>query len=142
MSGLLKISEASVLALHAMIYIAVKNEDMATNSEIAEFLNASENHLSKVLQRLTKAGLVKSIRGPKGGFVLGRDSSEITVREIYELFEGAMDTGDCLMRTPVCGNNCVFGDLLTRVNAMVTEFMTATTLGDAVDKYGKGNSAE
>jgi Rrf2 family protein len=142
MSGLLKISEASVLALHAMIYIAVKNEDMATNSEIAEFLNASENHLSKVLQRLTKAGLVKSIRGPRGGFVLGRDSSEITVREIYELFEGTMESGSCLLRTPVCGNRCVFGDLLSRVNATVTEFMTTTTLRDAVNKYGKGNATE
>jgi Rrf2 family protein len=138
MSGILKISEASVLALHAMINIATKREEMATNAEIAEFLNASENHLSKVLQRLTKAGLVKSIRGPKGGFVLGKDSSEITIREIYELFEGPMASSKCLMQSPVCGNNCVFGDLLTRINHMVIDFMTETRLSDSVEKLGKG----
>lgn len=138
MSSLLKISEASVLAIHAMIYIAMKKDDLATNAEIAEFLNASENHLSKVLQRLTKAGLVKSIRGPRGGFVLGKNSSDITIREIYELFEGAMEPDGCLMQTPVCGHNCIFGDLLHRMNHMVIDFMSGTKLSDAAEKLGKG----
>ena len=142
MSGILKISEASVLALHAMIYIALKKDDMATNAEIATFLNASDNHLSKVLQRLTKAGLVKSIRGPKGGFILGRDSTEISIREIYELFEGSMNSNGCLMQTPVCGHNCVFGDLLARMNHMVIDFMTGTRLSDAAEKLGKENCAK
>ena len=140
MSVLLKISEASVLALHAMIYIALKQDEMATNAEIAKTLNASDNHLSKVLQRLTKAGLVTSVRGPKGGFILGRDSSEIFIREIYELFEGPMDSNGCLLRTPVCNNHCVFGDLFSRVNTMVIDFMSGTKLGDAVENYRKGRS--
>ncbi len=142
MSGFLKISEATVLALHAIIYIAiaVKKGELATNGEIAGRLNASENHLSKVLQRLTKAGLVKSVRGPKGGFILGRDSTEITIREIYELFEGTVDSSGCLLQTPVCGDNCVFGDLLVRMNRMVIDYMSGTKLSDAVDKIGKGHS--
>jgi Rrf2 family protein len=138
MSGLLKISEASVLALHAMIFIAVRKDGMATNGEIAEFLHASENHLSKVLQRLTKAGLVKSIRGPRGGFILGKEPEEITLREIYELFEGAMSTHSCLLDTPVCGNACVFGDLLSTMNTLAIDFMTSTKLSDAVETMGKG----
>jgi Rrf2 family protein len=137
MSGLLKMSEASVLALHSMIYIAARKDDMATNGEIAEFLHASENHLSKVLQRLTKAGLVKSIRGPRGGFILGKAPEKITLREIYELFEGAMNTNSCLLETPVCGNTCVFGDLLNTMNTLAIDFMTNTKLSDAVKRLGK-----
>lgn len=133
MSGLLKISDASVLALHAMIYIALKQDEVSTNAEIAEFLSASENHLSKVLQRLTKAGLVKSVRGPHGGFVLGREPEKVSLREIYELFEGTMDSGNCLLQTRVCGNNCVFGDLLSRMNHMVIDYMSKTTLTDAAN---------
>lgn len=141
MSGLLKISEAAVLALHALIYITLEGGETVTNSEIAEFLHASENHLSKVLQRLAKAGLVKSLRGPKGGFVLGRDSKTITLREIYELFEGAVTTNTCLLQTPVCGEVCVFGDLLVNMNTFVIDFLTRTNLNDAVEKLGKGISA-
>ncbi len=138
MSGLLKISDASVLALHAMIYMAKRKDGVATNGEIAEFLNASENHLSKVLQRLAKAGLVKSIRGPRGGFILGKNPETVTLREIYELFEGAMNMNSCLLETPVCGSACVFGDLLSKMNAMVIDFMTNTKLSDAANKLEKG----
>ncbi len=132
MASLLKISEASILAIHAMIYIAAKRDGMATNAEIAGFLNASENHLSKVLQRLTKAGLAKSIRGPKGGFILGKETNLITLREIYEIFDGTMNSHSCLLETPVCGNMCVFGDLLTKMNTLVIDFMTGTKLSEAV----------
>jgi Rrf2 family protein len=140
MSGLLKISEAAVLALHSLMYIAVKGGETVTNSEIAGFLHASENHLSKVLQRLTKAGLVKSLRGPKGGFVLGRGGDTITLREVYELFEGAINTNTCLLKTPVCGEACVFGGLLVNINTLVIDFMTQTKLDDAVEKIGKGRT--
>ena len=138
MSGVLKMSEAAVLAFHALIYIAAHEEGFVTNAEIASVLHASEAHLSKVLQRLVKAGLVKSIRGPRGGFVLKKDSDAITLRDIYELFEGSLEHDVCLLEEPVCGNNCVFGDLLTKVNDLVREYMTNTRLKDAVEKSKKG----
>jgi Rrf2 family protein len=138
MSGVLKMSEAAILAFHAMIYIAEREEGFVTNAEIASALHASEAHLSKVLQRLAKAGLVKSIRGPRGGFVLGRDSGAITLRDIYELFEGSLEHDVCLLEKPVCGNNCVFGDLLTKVNDMVCKYLTDTRLKDVVNKSKEG----
>jgi Rrf2 family protein len=138
MPGLLKISEAAILALHALIYIASRESETVTNTEIAEYLNASENHLSKVLQRLAKAGLVVSTRGPRGGFSLGRDAASITLREIFELFEGPMLTNSCLLPTPVCGGDCVFGGLLSNLNTHVIDFMTRTTVRDAASSVGKG----
>ena len=134
MSGLIKMSEAAVLAFHSMIAVASQENRMVTNAEIASSLNASEAHLSKVMQRLVKAGYVKSIRGPHGGFVLGKRAEEITLRDIYELFEGNMTHAVCLLETPVCGNNCVFGELLAQVDDMVSGYMTNTTLRDASEK--------
>jgi len=137
MSGILKISEATVLALHAMVAIASRDHTMVTNAEIASSLNASEAHLSKVMQRLAKAGYVKSIRGPHGGFVLGKDASIISLKNIYELFEGSMECRECLLDAPVCGNNCVFGDLMIHTNEIVKEYMTKTSLKAAVEKIKK-----
>ncbi len=138
MSGIIKISEATVLALHALIVIATKENGMATNADIAVFLHASDNHLSKVLQRLAKAGLVKSVRGPHGGFVLGREPGDISLREVYEIFEGPLRAEHCLLETPVCGDTCVFGDLLANMTSLFIGFMTNTSLRDAVEKIGKG----
>lgn len=138
MSSVLKMSGATVLAFHALIYIAVNEDGFVTNAEIASALHASEATLSKVLQRMVKTGLVKSIRGPRGGFVLGKDSSATTLRDIYELFEGSLEQDACLLEEPICGGRCVFGDLLINLNDMVREYMTNTRLKDAVDKLKKG----
>ena len=137
MQNIIKLTEATVLALHALIVIASREGDMATNADIAEFLHASDNHLSKVLQRLAKAGLVRSVRGPHGGFVLGRAPEKVTLREVYEVFEGPLKAGHCLLGTPVCGDTCVFGDLLANMTSLFIDFMTRTTLRDAVEKIGK-----
>jgi len=137
MQSIIKINEATVLALHALIVIALKEDGMATNADIAEFLHASDNHLSKVLQRLAKAGLVRSVRGPHGGFVLGRSPETISLREVYETFEGPLRADHCLLETPVCGDSCVFGDLLSNMTSLFIDFMTNTNLRDAVKKIGK-----
>ena len=131
MSGTLKISEAAVLGLHAMVFIAKNRDNMATTKEIAVFHNASLAHLSKVMQRLVRAGMVKSARGPKGGFILGKNGEEITLLQIYELFEGTLNMNNCLFETPVCGKkNCLFGDLIKDVNNMTRNYLKNTKLSD------------
>ena len=71
MSGSLKISEAASLALHTMVYLAGDPSAHYPAGRLAEALCVSEAHLAKVLQRLVKAGMLVSVRGPKGGFRLG-----------------------------------------------------------------------
>lgn len=131
MSGLLKISEAAVIALHAMIYMARENDRKVSTREIAEFHAISENHLSKVMQRLVHAGYVDSIRGPKGGFTLAKKKEDVTLLELYEMFEGPMQLNNCLFDAPVCGTgSCVFGTLLADINAMTKTFLSKTRLSD------------
>ena len=63
---MIKISEASSLAIHAMVFLAAKPGEKLSTSYIASEIKVSEAHLSKVLQRLNKVGLVVSSRGPSG----------------------------------------------------------------------------
>ncbi|MCK4620269.1 MAG: Rrf2 family transcriptional regulator, partial [Desulfobacterales bacterium] len=67
MSNIIKISEAASMAIHAMVFLASESGRIVPSREIATTLRSSEAHLSKVMQRLAKAGLVSSTRGPKGG---------------------------------------------------------------------------
>ena len=88
MASIIQISEAASLALHSMVLLAASPERSLTVKEITGRTLVSEAHLSKVMQRLAKAGLVKSTRGPKGGFVLGDSGLSISLLSIFEAIEG------------------------------------------------------
>jgi len=131
MPGVLKVSEAASLALHTMVYLARNQDSPASTREVAESIQRSEFHLSKVLQRLARAGLVQSLRGPKGGFVLGEGALDATLLEVYEAIEGPLDSTPCLLGTPMCGKMpCVMGGLIHSVNEQFTAYMGSTRLGD------------
>jgi len=129
MPSVLKISEAASMALHAVAYLAHSNDGPVATKTIAERLSCSEAHLSKVLQRLTKSGILSATRGPKGGFVLARDTGKITLLEVLETIDGRLSNEACLFESPVCnGEDCILGDLLSSVNERVKSYFEGTTV--------------
>lgn len=131
MASLLKISDATVLGLHAMVYLAEQMEETVTTCEIAAFLCASEAHLAKVLQRLVRAGLIKSVRGPKGGFSLVKGGEATTLLAIYEVLEGTFPKCYCLFESPICDRTgCILGGLLAKLGKEVKDYLTATTVAE------------
>jgi Rrf2 family protein len=138
MSNIFNISEAASLAMHAMTFMASQKEcGPVTSKEMASTMNVSENHLSKVMQRLVKAGLADAHRGPKGGVNLARDSKDITLLEVYEAIEGKLVTLPCLLKTTLCRpGDCIFGDLLYSVNTKIKSYLAATRLSDIEHVFG------
>ncbi len=133
MASVLRVSDAAALALHTTVMLAACKQRIVSTVEIAETLHASEAHLAKVLQRLHKAGLVESVRGPKGGFRLSKAGDQITMLEVYEAIEGPLAPSTCLLATRICdGSRCILGDLLRTVNSSVREYLSKTRLSDLV----------
>jgi Rrf2 family protein len=129
MTKLVRISEAASLALHAMAMLYQCDRQRFTNQEISERLGASEHHLAKVMQRLAKAGLVESLRGPQGGFCLGPAATDARLLAIYEAIEGPLSDEGCLLSSAVCERQqCVLGDLAARVHNQVREYLMENTL--------------
>lgn len=123
MQSVLKISEAASIALHAMTYIALHSDEPVSSKEIANSFGISVNHLSKVLQRLVKADLLESLKGPQGGFLLTKTCDEITFLEIYEAIDGPIRTGCCLFGKEICNSReCIMGNFLNQTNKNVQEF--------------------
>lgn len=128
---MINISQAASLALHAMAILAAESPNSCTTAELAKRLDASAAHLSKIMQRLRKAGLVEASRGPSGGFWLSRPAEEITLLEAYEAIEGRLNEKSCLMHNPVCrGHGCIFADLLGDLGKQVRDYLSSTTLAD------------
>jgi len=131
MANLLKLSEATALALHAMVLIT-QQQAAVSAAPMAKQLSASEAHVVKVLQRLVRAGLLQSKRGPSGGYALARPAHEIVLMDIYRVFEAPMREDGCLFSEPVCGQvNCILGSLVTDIRQRVIRHFTATTLEQA-----------
>jgi Rrf2 family protein len=139
MSNFIRISEAASLAFHTAAYLAQNTGRLVPSREIARTLGASENHLSKVLQRLAHAGIVHSTRGPNGGFRIRSPWEKIRLMEIYEAIEGPVYSARCLLDPPVCkGNRCALGALVTRTDETVRKCLTGTTLAELAKSFRLG----
>ena len=97
--------------------------------------NMSLPYLEQIFGRLRRAKLVKSVRGPGGGYQLGRDASEISAGEIVEAVEGAMDASQC-QGGAACrgGAQCLAHGLWSDLNAKMAEFLNAQTLQSIRDR--------
>lgn len=139
MSHALRISEATVLAFHAVAVLVRRDSSRKPlpAAEIAAELQVSTAHLAKVLQRLERAGVVESTRGPRGGFRIGHDSQHINLLQIYELFEGALDPKGCLLKRSTCVNGeCILGELLGDINRRVAQSLGGIRVGDVGPRVG------
>lgn len=131
MADLLKLSEATALALHTMVIIG-EQETPISASPMAEQLRASEAHIFKVLQQLVRAGLLRSKRGLHGGYVLARSADEITLMDVYEVFEGPMRKDGCLFGQSTCSRmDCILGELVGDMRTKVVNHFATTTLKQA-----------
>lgn len=131
MAPALRISEAAAMALHTLAFLAQDAGRPWTTRKIAAQLAGSEAHLSKVLQRLVKLGLVSSSRGPHGGFVLGKDADSINLLHVLEAFDGEIGDVNCMQTPAKCdGTTCVFGELVAAVNRTVRDYLVQINLAD------------
>jgi Rrf2 family transcriptional regulator, cysteine metabolism repressor len=93
---MLKLSKKTDYALMAVQYMASKNSDRAVNTkEIAEEYRIPVELLAKVLQKLGKKGVVVSQNGPKGGYLLAKSPSDISVLSIIQAIEGHVGITEC-----------------------------------------------
>lgn len=144
MSILIRVSNAASIALHTMVYLADLGERTPVSTrEISETLFISEAHLSKVVQRLSRAGLVRTLRGPYGGVRLAKPTDEINLLQIFEAIEGPVETQCCLNSQGGCHYGmCVFGEMFQKANFFLKDSLERTVLSTMTDlKAGDGRSA-
>ena len=92
----MKFSVGVEYAIHCLLYM-VNTEDGKTVGirDLATFQGVPETYLSKVYAKLSKAGIIKSIPGVKGGYILARSAEEITFWNIVQAVEGSEPFFQC-----------------------------------------------
>jgi Rrf2 family protein len=134
MTCALRLSEAAGMAMHAMALMALEHGRSLSAKSIASCFHVSEAHLSKVLLRLVKVGLLRSVRGPEGGFSLTRHPEDIKLIDVYSAIEGTPEAAGCAVAVPGCdGQSCILGRVMVDANRMLIDHLSRTSL-DAIGK--------
>jgi len=100
--GLMQIPRRIEYALRAMIHLADRPDGIASGIEIAQREQIPKYFLEKVIRDLMRRGLVRSRRGPGGGYQLGRPAASISFKDIIEAVEGPIVLNVCLEASSVC----------------------------------------
>jgi Rrf2 family protein len=135
-------SKTCEYALRAMFYIAQKshNGQRCGIKEIAENIHSPEHFLAKILQKLSKEGLVQSIKGPNGGFYLDSQSLKSPLAKIVMVIEGEEIFKGCGMGLSYCSeeNPCPLHNDFKNVRNKITRMLKDTSIGQFNDELIKG----
>jgi Rrf2 family protein len=134
---MVRLSKKVEYGLIAIRHIATKAQgDLVTAKEIAEAYRIPYELLAKVLQRLSKAGLIAAVHGVHGGYALSRDPRQIQVSSIINAIEGTKPViAQCLSDGPdSCGvfTLCTIKLPLTKVQANIERAFNTMTLSEIV----------
>lgn len=119
-----------------------------TLKEVAERQGISEGYLEQLMAALRRAGLVRSVRGPQGGYALARHPQTITVGDIIRILEGPIAPVDCVNEDNAsfrhCARTagCVTRFIWERLRDSMTRVLDSITLADLVAEGSAIEAAE
>ncbi len=138
----MKLSAKGEYGVRAMVMLALCYDDGPVPlREIAEKENISYQFLEQIFLPLRRAGLIDSVRGPKGGYALARAPGEIKVGDIIRALEGPIAPVDCVSegksdrcgRTEACLTRGIWEKLRDRMSQLLDEITLADVIGLSAD---------
>jgi Rrf2 family iron-sulfur cluster assembly transcriptional regulator len=124
-------------AIRALVHLAKHHGNGPVSAAvIADEQSFSYQLACKLMQKLTKAGLVESAMGARGGYVLTRPPSGIDLQEVIEVIQGPLSVSKCLLGRDSCckASACPIRDKLGELQVQMASFLGGTTLGDLVEE--------
>ena len=142
----MKISTKGRYGLRAMVDLAfhARNEHVAL-SAVAERQNISTNYLEQVFSGLRKAGLVKSVKGAQGGYILAENPVNIKVGTILRVLEGSLSVIDGIETQNIDSKSiqyCLKQSVWDKIDESISNVVDSITLEDLVNDYNRLNSSD
>lgn len=131
-------------ALHALAFLAHSGPERPVPSDaILEYLRwysqnlaLSPSYIAKVLHDIARAGFVMALTGPKGGYTLSRNPSEVKVIEVVEALDGPLVSGCCLLSVGDCRQERICGvrEIIQEVEMAHYQLLERHTLQSLAEK--------
>jgi Rrf2 family protein len=137
----MKISTKGRYGVRIMIDLAIYggNNIPLNLPEIAKREGISEKYLEQIITPLVNSGLIKSVRGKYGGYLLNKPASEIKISEIIKILEGPLFVVDCVSDPKFCKkvNSCGARELWVTLSKKIEEVLSSFTLQDLCNRQIK-----
>lgn len=140
----MKVSTKGRYALRLMLDLALSDSGTPRRiRDVAESQNISDKYLEQIISVLNKAGYVRSIRGPQGGYLLTKKPEEYTVGMILRLTEGSLAPVACVEKDTPCEreDGCVTIRLWKKLDQAISDVVDQVTLADLVSWQLEKNGA-
>ncbi|GAB7563403.1 Fe-S cluster assembly transcriptional regulator IscR [Methylobacillus methanolivorans] len=127
-------------AVTAMLDLALNEEEKpVTLAGISERQGISLSYLEQLFSRLRRNGLVKSVRGPGGGYRLAKNHHDISVSDIITAVDELIDATQCGGKENCHeGKPCMTHDLWSSLNAKILDYLSGVALADLVASQREG----
>lgn len=135
----MEISRQADYAVRAVLHLAQERPDRRVRRvDIVEAQEVPGAFLTKILSRLTAAGIVDSRRGVNGGMKLARPAGEITLLEVVEAVDGPVRLNPCLLRPGTCPRDtyCAVHPVWARLTNELRGWLTEVTFADLARRQG------
>jgi len=132
----MKLTTKSRYAVTAMLDIAYHNKGNPISlPEIADRQNISLSYLEQLFSRLKKSGLVESIKGPGGGYMLSKGADDIVISEVIQAVDEDLESTACNGKSN-CHNNhqCISHNLWQDLGTEIKNFLSDITLQQVISK--------
>ncbi len=138
----MKLSTKVRYGVRALIDIAIHSNGKPVLVEsVANRQEISKKYLENLLSSLKVAGIVRSVRGAKGGYLLARKPDDITLEDIVKVFEGELTLVDCLNAPEICNftKKCPTREVWDELGKLIAKTLRGKSLADLVARSLKLN---
>jgi Rrf2 family protein len=140
----MRISTKGRYSLEAFLYMALLPEREYTSTRtIAEKTNISDGYLEQLFIPLRKAGIIRGIRGPQGGYLPGKSLDQISVGDVLRAVEGPLEPVDCV-NSRVCPiqESCISRHTWSELYTAISDCVDSISMQDLVEAYQKMDQME
>jgi Rrf2 family protein len=126
-------TEYALIAMEHMIHKVGQGGGLTSAREVSEAYRIPYPLLAKVLQQLAGKGLIKSVHGTKGGYILVKQPEDITVAHVVEIFEGPLAVAECFKDAKITcpqWDGCRIKNPLYQLNHKIYHLLADTSVAD------------
>lgn len=134
----MQFTKAEEYGLFGLIYLAKQaGNGVSTLREISQAQDVPDKFLAKIFQNLTKAGIIKSHRGVRGGFTLARPARKISVAEVFDAIQANEDPIKCVINRKDCPKkySCPVRELVMEGRRHMFSYYGKHTIQSLADQY-------
>lgn len=132
-------TEYALIAMEHMLRKDPEKDGALTSArEVSETYQIPYPLLAKVLQQLAARGIIKSVHGTKGGYMLVKQGEDVSVADVVEIFEGPMAVAECFKEEKITcpqWDGCRIKHPLYELNHKIYQMLSATTMHDLANGH-------